>query len=132
MNVDDLAAIDYTIENIAPEIEFTIEMWAYLDLPSSSSNPTTIYLNGENPTPTQLKNIHITSYTHYVLNLMENSGRNMFFKALFCVYFMTISLSHVVVVNCTGGGGGGGGEMERLYTHSCRWLWHCSGAREHT
>lgn len=49
MNVDDPAAIDYTIENIAPEIEFTIEMWAYLDLPSSSSNPTTIYLDGENP-----------------------------------------------------------------------------------
>ena len=81
VNVEDPAAIDYTIEDIAPEIEFTIEMWAYLDLPSSSSNPTTIYLDGENPhthNPTTVHNVldsmHMLCVGDWVLSDVKQRG----------------------------------------------------------
>ena len=48
VNVDNPAVTAYTLEDITPESEYTIEMWAYLELPSSRSQPTTIHLDGEN------------------------------------------------------------------------------------
>ena len=48
VNVDNPAVTAHTLEDIAPETEYTVEMWAYLELPSSRSQPTTIHLDGEN------------------------------------------------------------------------------------
>jgi hypothetical protein len=45
VNVDNPAVTAYTLEDITPEREYTIEMWAYLELPSSRSQPTTIHLD---------------------------------------------------------------------------------------
>ena len=47
VRVTDSAATTHTIEGIAVETEYTVQMWAYIDLPSSLSNSATVYLDGE-------------------------------------------------------------------------------------
>ena len=47
MRVTDSTATTHTIEGIAVETEYTVQMLAYIDLPSSLSNSATVYLDGE-------------------------------------------------------------------------------------
>ena len=60
VRVDDSAATTHTIEGIATEREYTVHMWAFLDLPSSLSNSDTVFLDGENT--------HRHTHTHSLIH----------------------------------------------------------------
>ena len=46
VRVDDGIATSYTIENVETETEYTVQMLAYIHLPSDLSETTTVYLDG--------------------------------------------------------------------------------------
>ena len=86
VNVDNPAVTAYTLEDITLETQYTVEMWAYLELPSSRSQPTTIYLDSEN--------LYKVLYLHtLVLGLFCGGKRWKFCNAqimeqLLCVHFV--------------------------------------------
>ena len=75
VNVDNPAVTAYTLEDITPEREYTIEMWAYLELPSSRSQPTTIHLDGENSIYKVYILTHSCTGPVTCCFVMESSGR---------------------------------------------------------
>ena len=79
VRVDDSAATTHTIEGISTEREYTVHMWAFLDLPSSLSNSDTVFLDGENThTDTHTQFTHTHTHTHTHTNTHTTTTHNHF------------------------------------------------------